>query len=55
MSAAVDLFYNTYANFTESVSKAVREAAFGEDIGQNSWVTAAEYHQFIEWLEVTPA
>jgi len=55
MSAAVDLFYNTYANFTESVSKAVREEAFGEDIGQNSWVTAAEYRQFIAWLKLTPA
>jgi len=52
---AVDLFYNTYANFTETVSQAVREEAFGEDIGQNSWVTAAEYRQFIEWLGLTPA
>ena len=52
---AVDLFHNTYAHFTESVSQAVRAAAFGEDIGQNSWVTAAEYGRFIEWLQLTPA
>ena len=53
--SGVDLFHNTYANFTESVSKSVRAAAFGEDIGQNSWVTAAEYCRFVEWLKLTPA
>jgi len=55
VSAHVDLFDNTYANFTESVLAAVRAAAFGEDIGQNSWVTADEYERFIEWLKLTPA
>ncbi|MEO8061184.1 MAG: class I SAM-dependent methyltransferase [Pseudomonadota bacterium] len=53
--AAVDLFYNSYANFTESVSTAVRAEAFGEDIGQNSWVTAAEYGLIIDWLKLTPS
>jgi SAM-dependent methyltransferase len=28
----------------------VRAAAFGEDIGQNGWLTAAEHDLFIEWL-----
>jgi SAM-dependent methyltransferase len=51
--ARVDLFYNTYANFTEQVLAQVREAAFGEDIGQNSWVTASEYRRFIEALRLT--
>jgi SAM-dependent methyltransferase len=55
VSARVDLFDNTYANFTESVLAAVRAAAFGADIGQNSWVTADEYRRFIEWLKLTPA
>ena len=55
MNTRVDLFHNTYANFTESVLAAVRAEAFGEDLGQNSWVTAGEYQTFIEWLRLTPA
>ena len=30
----------------------IREATFGEDIGQNSWVTADEYDGFIETLRL---
>jgi len=48
----VDLFYNAYANFTDPVLTAVREATFGEDIGQNSWLTSDEYDQFLKWLEL---
>jgi ubiquinone/menaquinone biosynthesis C-methylase UbiE len=54
MGARVDLFYNTYAHFTERVLASVREATFGEDIGQNSWVTADEYDRFIAWLLLSP-
>lgn len=53
-SGPIDLFYNTYANFTDRILAAVRAATFGEDIGQNSWVTADEYDRFIEWLRLTP-
>lgn len=55
MSARVDLFDNTYANFTEQVLAAVREETFGEDIGQNSWVTTDEYNRFAGWLLLSPA
>lgn len=55
MHARIDLFTNTYANFTESVLAAVRAEAFGEDIGQNSWVTADEYELFMEWMRLTPS
>jgi SAM-dependent methyltransferase len=55
VNSRVDLFHNTYANFTDAVLAAVRAEAFGEDIGQNSWVTAGEYGTFIEWLKLTPA
>lgn len=48
--ARVDLFYNAYANFTGQVLSAVREEAFGADIGQNSWLTADEFEEFIGWL-----
>ena len=52
MNANVDLFYNTYANFNEQVLAAVREETFGQDIGQNSWLTVEEFEQFIGWLNI---
>lgn len=48
----VDLFDNIYSHFTERVLESIRKDTFGEDIGQNSWVTAGEYRQFISWLQV---
>ena len=33
MPERVDLFYNTYSNFTEQVLAAIREETFGKDIG----------------------
>jgi SAM-dependent methyltransferase len=32
---------------------AIRQEAFGEDIGQNSWLTANEQDMFLEWLELS--
>jgi len=46
-------FYNLqYADFASQLNKEIRAEAFGEDIGQNSWITAEEQDQFIEWLEL---
>jgi len=50
MSERVDLFYNTYGHFSDPVSRLIRRDTFGEDIGQNSWVTVDEYNRFISWL-----
>ncbi len=52
MNARVDLFYNTYANFSDQVLAAVRAETYGHDIGQNSWVTIDEYEGYIESLGV---
>jgi SAM-dependent methyltransferase len=52
MNASIDFFYNNYANFSGQVLSAIREETFGQDIGQNSWVTVDEYERFIEWLGV---
>jgi SAM-dependent methyltransferase len=49
-SQRVDLFDSTYSHFTEQVLDAVRKETFGEDIGQNSWLTRDEYDVFIGWL-----
>jgi len=52
--AAVDLYGSTYSNFDAEVLAAVRRAAYGQDIGQNSWITAAEYDTFYGWLGLAP-
>ncbi len=52
MSDSVDLYDNAYGNFAATVLEQVRREAFGEDIGQNSWLTADEYLRFFKWLEL---
>lgn len=54
MSKRVDLFDSTYHHFTEHVLEAIRKETFGQDIGQNSWLTVAEYDRFIGWLRLEP-
>jgi cyclopropane fatty-acyl-phospholipid synthase-like methyltransferase len=47
--------YNTnYGNFQTELYAQIRREAFGEDIGQNSWLTAEEQDGFLEWLDLTP-
>ncbi len=55
MSPPVDLYTSAYRHFAESVLEQVRREAFGEDIGQNSWLTVDEYLRFFKWLELKPA
>ncbi|MGE0029778.1 MAG: class I SAM-dependent methyltransferase [Steroidobacteraceae bacterium] len=55
MAARIDLFCSTYAHFNEQVLAAVRRETFGDDIGQNSWLTADEFGRFIDWLQLLPA
>jgi len=52
MAKHVDLYNSTYGNFEEQVLAEVRRETYGEDIGQNSWITAEEYDEFYEWLNV---
>ena len=54
MASRIDLFDNTYSNFSEQVLQAIREETFGRGIGQNSWLTADEYDRFISWLNLLP-
>ena len=51
----VPLFDAAYGNFETDVQAAVRRGAFGEDIGQNSWLTADEWRRYLGWLELSPA
>jgi SAM-dependent methyltransferase len=38
-----DLYNNVYADFASDAEAAVRRAAFGDDMGQSSWITAEEW------------
>lgn len=49
-------FYTlTYSQFAHPVLAAIRQETFGEDIGQNGWLTADEYRHYLSDLEVTAA
>ena len=54
MPNRVDLYNSTYGNFKEKVLAEIRREAFGEDIGQNSWITTDEYDKFYGWLNLSP-
>ena len=45
---SVDLYNNIYGDFASQAEAAVRDAAFGEDIGQSSWMTAADWLRFAD-------
>jgi 2-polyprenyl-3-methyl-5-hydroxy-6-metoxy-1,4-benzoquinol methylase len=42
-----------YGNFQVELYEQVRREAFGEDIGQNSWLTADEQDKFLNWLALS--
>ncbi|MDQ6818923.1 MAG: class I SAM-dependent methyltransferase, partial [Actinomycetota bacterium] len=44
-----------YRDFAAEVYGEVRREAFGEDIGQNSWLTIEELERFCSWLELGPS
>lgn len=52
MTRHVDLFDSTYRNFTDPLLDGIRRETFGQDIGQNSWLTVEEYDPLLAWLEV---
>ena len=43
-----------YGNFQTELYAQIRQEAFGEDIGQNSWLTSNEQDRFLEWLDLSP-
>ncbi len=47
--------YNAvYGNFEAELYAQIRRESFGEDIGQNSWLTADEQDRFLQWLGLSP-
>jgi ubiquinone/menaquinone biosynthesis C-methylase UbiE len=53
MSNQVDLYNSTYGNFQKQVLAEIRRETYGEDIGQNSWITTDEYDTFYSWLNLS--
>ena len=47
-----ELYDNAYGSFADSIFEEIRRQVFGEDIGQNSWLTADEHRRFFKWLEL---
>src|SRR3981081_1430084 len=41
-------------NFQSELYSQIRHEAFGEDIGQNSWLTSDEQDRFLEGLNLCP-
>jgi len=49
------IYYDTnYGKFDTELYSEIRREAFGEDIGQNSWLTADEQDRFLSWLNLSP-
>ena len=48
----VQLYDSTYAEFDLDSRRRVRLETYGEDIGQNGWLTAGEWRTMIDWLAI---
>lgn len=51
-SAGTEFYDSTYGRFAEQLNATIRSEAFGEDIGQTSWLTADEHRRFFALLEL---
>lgn len=52
MSRDISFYDRTYGGFELDARARVRRETYGEDLGQNSWLTADEWRTFAEWLGV---
>src|SRR5689334_22475654 len=54
-NSKLDLYDNVYGDFASRAETEVRRAAFGEDIGQSSWLTAQDWLRFADEAGVQKA
>lgn len=47
-------YNSTYQNFDSPLMRQIRLEAYGEDIGQHSWISAAELRNHLQVLGLTP-
>lgn len=51
---AAGTYYDAnYGNFETELYSEIRRESFGDDIGQNSWLTAEEQDMFLGWLDLS--
>jgi SAM-dependent methyltransferase len=50
MKKSVDLYDSHYGSVEAEVYREVRRETYSEDLGQMSWITAAECDEFCRWL-----
>jgi SAM-dependent methyltransferase len=50
MSVDREWYDSVYGGFADELNAAIRAEAFGEEIGQNSWLTADEHRGFFDML-----
>src|SRR5215467_10425161 len=55
MADSSNFYTLTYSHFAHPVLAEIRQETFGEDIGQNGWLTAGEYRHYLSWVEVNAA
>jgi SAM-dependent methyltransferase len=46
-------YHANYRNFQSELYTQIRHEAFGDDIGQNSWLTSDEQDRFLQWLDLS--
>jgi SAM-dependent methyltransferase len=54
MPDVVETYGTAYEHYASDALSAVRRETYDEDIGQNSWLNAAELRQLLEWMNVGP-
>ena len=52
MASTVNLYDNIYGDFASAAEAAVRREAYGEDMGQSSWLTSDEWLHFADQLRI---
>ncbi|MGH2746118.1 MAG: class I SAM-dependent methyltransferase, partial [Thermoleophilaceae bacterium] len=53
IDAPVQLYDATYQRFELDARRSVRLETYGEDFGQNGWLTAGEWRAALDRLELT--
>lgn len=51
--AAVPFYDATYRRFDSELYQEIRRKTWGEDIGQNGWISAVEQDRFIAWFSLS--
>ena len=52
--SVIDHYGAQYGHFASNLYAEIRKQTFGQDIGQNGWLTAEEHDVFLSWLALEP-